>query len=1271
MATASRDAKLTLSVEALGQENIDKLEKALRQLAATGDAGAADFGALADQIGRLGSQNDALQTVKALTADTEGLRDKQEQAATAVQALASKLDTLKAATGEAKTAQDAARAALVAGEQAYVQAGNALRQLQTEYDGAGRQTDEYRNRLQTLTGEQNGARLALVGLREANRQAAAAVADANAEQRKVESAYRGANAEYTRTTAALNGQEKALRAASSAAEEYGVNTADLVSAEATLAAAFTNASAVVRDAEAALADAARKQADLAASTQRVNDAFKQIDARPVEAVRQEIAETRTAMETLAASGKLTGNALAVAMAQGETKVRALELEMRQLTGTTTLADKAAGLLKGSIGKITAGNVIADGVGYLANKVKDMGREFIAAVVQIDQLRRGLGAIYKDAGTTAVQIDFLRRTASEAGVSVGGLSQDFTKFAAAMTGAQVPLSESNALFRAVIAASGTLGLSADETGGALNALSQMASKGTVSMEELRQQLGDRLPGAFGLVAKGLGITEAQLAKLVESGNLAARDLFPALTTALGTLKGETDGLRNTWERFTSALTVAAQNAGDSGWTVVLNGALKLLGGTAAALALAVSTLSEGLFSAGRAAVVFFDALRGNGSEAIAWFTAETEKMNSRLSQQAAALDYMLEPSERNRKAMEQASEAAQRLGTSHEQAGAAMGATAAAAVAAASGLEDAERAATLQALATKLAADNTLDLSAKLVQFNVAATEMLSAQQKQTEAAEKMAKAARVEGEALVTLAKLRGDEQTALVAGATAAENYATKMHAAAQSQATETDILKQQLAALDANAKAREGGAAATKTQREALENKIKVSEAETEQAKASATAARQEAVARRIAAESYADNSDKVEQYRQAMLSAARDVAAMEDLQKKGAATAAQLQDAQDKLTIAVGKYNDSLGDATRLQQAYADASKTVYAQDAAALNLALEQAKSTERMAVLRGDEAAARKAAISQREIELQMVKLKVAAMEAEAQGMINVARAAEAELIAKNALTPVEQVRISNALRLAEIKMLEAKATGESIAAMEKELQALKTSSTYRDNNTRAIHGETTARGHVAAATDRQSEAMDKLLMRYKNSADYTESQIKLLEREAAAAERAAEAYRKKWNIDKDGFTLDKNGQRMQQSAPTERYVYDTAKSQGLSEQEALALTDRFMQNGRPSGMRGGILGASSDWFSQVNAAINEQVMANARAKVSNPTVAPNDTTSTTGSQRPATPSAGSTRTVNVTINGGRSRSINTASAQDSDALVSLLRQLESEGGRAA
>ena len=95
---------------------------------------------------------------------------------------------------------------------------------------------------------------------------------------------------------------------------------------------------------------------------------------------------------------------------------------------------------------------------------------------------------------------------------------------------------------------SLGLSNDELGGSLLALQQVASKGTVQMEELRGQLGERLPIAFGATARGLGVTQQQLIKLVESGRLTADQFFPALTKGLNELTASSGGAKTAAQNF---------------------------------------------------------------------------------------------------------------------------------------------------------------------------------------------------------------------------------------------------------------------------------------------------------------------------------------------------------------------------------------------------------------------------------------------------------------------------------------------------------------------------------------------------------------------------------------------------------------------------------------------------------------------------------------------------------------------------------------------------
>lgn len=75
--------------------------------------------------------------------------------------------------------------------------------------------------------------------------------------------------------------------------------------------------------------------------------------------------------------------------------------------------------------------------------------------------------------------------------------------------------------------------------ALQALVQMMGKGKVSMEELRLQLGDALPGAMKIVSDALGVTTDELYEMVEAGELTGKELVAALTK-LGETKPYMEG-----------------------------------------------------------------------------------------------------------------------------------------------------------------------------------------------------------------------------------------------------------------------------------------------------------------------------------------------------------------------------------------------------------------------------------------------------------------------------------------------------------------------------------------------------------------------------------------------------------------------------------------------------------------------------------------------------------------------------------------------------------
>lgn len=84
---------------------------------------------------------------------------------------------------------------------------------------------------------------------------------------------------------------------------------------------------------------------------------------------------------------------------------------------------------------------------------------------------------------------------------------------------------------VLLATRAIGASTQQTEGALLALEQMISKGRVSMEELRRQLGNAIPGAFEIGAKAMNMTTAEFNDFVKTGKLASTVFVPLFIKAL--------------------------------------------------------------------------------------------------------------------------------------------------------------------------------------------------------------------------------------------------------------------------------------------------------------------------------------------------------------------------------------------------------------------------------------------------------------------------------------------------------------------------------------------------------------------------------------------------------------------------------------------------------------------------------------------------------------------------------------------------------------------
>ena len=88
-----------------------------------------------------------------------------------------------------------------------------------------------------------------------------------------------------------------------------------------------------------------------------------------------------------------------------------------------------------------------------------------------------------------------------------------------------------MYADVLLSTRAIGASTQQTEGALLALEQMISKGRVSMEELRRQLGNAIPGAFEIGAKAMNMTTQKFNDFVKTGQLASTVFVPLFIKAL--------------------------------------------------------------------------------------------------------------------------------------------------------------------------------------------------------------------------------------------------------------------------------------------------------------------------------------------------------------------------------------------------------------------------------------------------------------------------------------------------------------------------------------------------------------------------------------------------------------------------------------------------------------------------------------------------------------------------------------------------------------------
>lgn len=190
---------------------------------------------------------------------------------------------------------------------------------------------------------------------------------------------------------------------------------------------------------------------------------------------------------------------------------------------------------GRLGDFVKGNLIAGGIQKLWSMGVAAAKDVYQTTLKDGAIKTALNATTGGQGAEAVKMT--RGIADKYGLSYEASMEGAKTLTGGLKGMNMPLKEQMQIFEGVSAGMAAMQLDAETQKGALLALGQMASKGTVQAEELRGQLGERIPGAFGLAAKAMGVTEMELNKMLQRGEVVSKDFLPKFAAEMQKTFGE--------------------------------------------------------------------------------------------------------------------------------------------------------------------------------------------------------------------------------------------------------------------------------------------------------------------------------------------------------------------------------------------------------------------------------------------------------------------------------------------------------------------------------------------------------------------------------------------------------------------------------------------------------------------------------------------------------------------------------------------------------------
>ena len=181
--------------------------------------------------------------------------------------------------------------------------------------------------------------------------------------------------------------------------------------------------------------------------------------------------------------------------------------------------------------LAAGIIAVKAVEFLQDKFSQFTETLEETIMRFDDLKKGLLFVNdRDVEKTESQLKFLRSEADRLKVSFLDAAEGFKAVAGAARDTELE-GLSKQIYTSVSQAARVLQLDGETVKGTFKALNDIIGKGVVQAEEIRGQLGDRIPGAMQIAARAMGTTTQELSKLIETGQVTSEEFIPKFIAQL--------------------------------------------------------------------------------------------------------------------------------------------------------------------------------------------------------------------------------------------------------------------------------------------------------------------------------------------------------------------------------------------------------------------------------------------------------------------------------------------------------------------------------------------------------------------------------------------------------------------------------------------------------------------------------------------------------------------------------------------------------------------